>query len=391
MTEERLPGPLTVYRRRAMASDFEISFNDRGYEGGEGDEFEASAALDALDEIDRIEDALSIFRPTSALSRVNLLASEMNVRVDDALWDWIQTSLRLGEETEFAFDITSTPLWRAWGFARRDGEFPSEEALARARELVGAARLRLDEDARTIAFDREGVELNFGAIGKGIALDVAAEVLLDRGVGDFLAQGGKSGAVARGGRRDDYPPTSKFGVSRLPDADSERASEEYDEESGLPIRARLVDAPHEIERDSRDGLQGEFDGRTGWTIGVAHPLAPERRLGEIWLKDRALATSGSTYQFFRSGGKRYSHVVDPRTGYPTVGVLQTTVLAPTATEADALSTAFFVLGVEKSRAICERRGNVSALFALEKATYPGYELVEINLSSDVWRPNVDPR
>ncbi len=384
MTNERLPGPLTVYRRRAMASDFEISFNDRGYESVDGAEFEASAALDALDAIDRIEDALSIFRPTSALSRVNLLASEMDVRVDDALWEWLQTALRLGAETDYAFDVTSTPLWRAWGFARRDGEFPSADVLKRATELVGVARLRLDEDARTIAFDRQGVELNFGAIGKGIALDVASEILSERGVADFLAQGGKSGAVARGGRRDDYPPQETRAGSDVDDSSFDKELDaEVDEESGLPTRSSQRSEPRFAARRTSDD---EFDARTGWTIGVAHPLAPERRLGEIWLKDRALATSGSTYQFFRSGGKRYSHVIDPRTGYPTVGVLQTTVLAPTATEADALSTAFFVLGVEKSREICERRGDVSALFALEKPTYPGYELVEINLSPTVWRP-----
>ena len=124
----------------------------------------------------------------------------------------------------------------------------------------------------------------------------------------------------------------------------------------------------------------------GWTIGVAHPLFPERRLGEICLRDRALATSGSTYQFFRCGGKRYSHVVDPRTGYPTTGVLSTTVLAPTATEADALSTAFFVLGPEKTAAFCAKRPEIGALLVLERETSPGFEIATFNLGPDVWRP-----
>ena len=123
----------------------------------------------------------------------------------------------------------------------------------------------------------------------------------------------------------------------------------------------------------------------GWTIGVAHPLFPERRLGEISLRDRALATSGSTYQFFRCGGKRYSHVVDPRTGYPTTGVLSTTVLAPTATEADALSTAFFVLGPEKTAAFCAKRPEIGALLVLERETSPGFEIATFNLGPDVWR------
>ncbi|MBR5759653.1 MAG: FAD:protein FMN transferase, partial [Thermoguttaceae bacterium] len=115
------PGALTVFRRAAMASDFEAAFNESA------DEDVADAALDALDEVDRVEEALSVFRPTSAVSRLNLLGAEMSVRVDDELWNWIETSIRLGEETDGAFDVASAPLWRVWGFANRDGEFPKEE------------------------------------------------------------------------------------------------------------------------------------------------------------------------------------------------------------------------------------------------------------------------
>ena len=190
-------GPLTVYRRAAMASDFEVSLNATRDDSG------ADAALDALDEVDRIENVLSIFRPTTLASRVNLLASELNVRVDEEFWGWLETAIRFSEETEGAFDVAAAPLWRAWGFAKRDGAFPAPDVIERALELSGIRHLQLDEAERSIAFDEEGVELNFGAIGKGFALDAAAQKLLDGGQTDFLIQGGKSGCVARGGRLND--------------------------------------------------------------------------------------------------------------------------------------------------------------------------------------------
>lgn len=415
-------GPLTVYRRAAMASDFEVSLNATRDDSG------ADAALDALDEVDRIENVLSIFRPTTLASRVNLLAAELNVRVDEEFWGWLETAIRFSEETEGAFDVAAAPIWRAWGFAKRDGAFPAPEVIERALQLSGTRHLQLDEAERSIAFDEEGVELNFGAIGKGIALDAASQKILDGGQTDFLIQGGKSGCVVRGGRLNDdlfvfgdfseeadetnpapYPNDAVFafgsavetvltqGLESFVSSDeSEDDDPEFDEESG-----RRRKTSRRADEEAVEALIPEFlrpDAETerlailskarrynGWTIGVAHPLFPERRIGEIFLRDRALGTSGSTHQFFRCGGKRYSHVVDPRTGYPTTGVLSTTVLAPTATEADALSTAFFVLGPEKTAAFCANRPEIGALLVLERETSPGYEIATHNLGPDVWR------
>lgn len=429
-------GPLTVYRRAAMASDFEVSLNATRDDSG------ADAALDALDEVDRVENVLSIFRPTTLASRVNLLASELNVRVDEEFWGWLETAIRFSEETEGAFDVAAAPIWRAWGFAKRDGAFPAPEIIERALQLSGTRHLQLDEAERSIAFDEEGVELNFGAIGKGIALDAAAQKLLDGGQTDFLIQGGKSGCVARGGRLNDdlfvfgdfsdketdqaeadktrsdvYPENAVFafgsavetvltqGLNAIfssndaksrGDATDENDDPEFDEESGRRRRTSRRDDEEAVEalipeflrpdaETERLALLSKARRFPGWTIGVAHPLFPERRVGEIFLRDRALGTSGSTYQFFRCGGKRYSHVVDPRTGYPTTGVLSTTVLAPTATEADALSTAFFVLGPEKTAAFCAKRPEIGALLVLERETSPGYALATFNLGPDVWR------
>ncbi len=385
------PGPLTIFRREAMASDFEVALNESQ------DEYGADAALDALDEIDRVEEMLSVFRPTSAASRLNLLAAEIPVRVDDELLELMETCIRLGEETNGAFDVAAAPLWRAWGFANREGEFPPEDKLQRALALSGARHVRVDVAQGTVAFDEEGVELNFGGIGKGFALDLAAKKLSDAGLTNFMIQGGKSGLVARGGRFDDYAPgvlaelsTANASVNAVEDEDED---DEFDEESGFKRRRELSDAetldallPEAFKADAEIQAQARLEQESiGWTIGVAHPLAPDKRLGEIWLRDRALATSGSTYQFFRAGGKRYSHIIDPRTGYPTTGVLATTVLAPTATEADAFSTAFFVLGADETEAFCKRRPDVSALLVLERETAPGYEIVTFNMGPEIFR------
>ncbi|MBP5621402.1 MAG: FAD:protein FMN transferase, partial [Thermoguttaceae bacterium] len=239
------PGALTVFRRAAMASDFEAAFNESQ------DEDFADAALDALDEVDRVEEALSVFRPTSAASRLNLLGADMSVRVDEELWNWIETAIRLGEETEGAFDVAAAPLWRVWGFANRDGEFPKEEERRRALELSGIRHLRLNPEDRSIAFDEPGVELDFGAIGKGIALDLAAAKLEERGAFNFLVQGGKSGVVARGGRVGDYSPETLAFLK----GDDEEEDPEIDEESGLPRRGAQSGAQDALDALLPDALR----------------------------------------------------------------------------------------------------------------------------------------
>src|SRR5262249_4156409 len=144
-----------------------------------------------------------------------------------------------------------------------------------------------------VRLDRAGVEINLGSIGKGYALDRMAELLVAEGIENFLIHGGNSSVLGRG----------------------------VGQESG--VRSQELE---ETERETR-----------GWWVGLRHPLVPERRIGEICLRDRALGTSGSGTQFFVHEGKRYGHILDPRTGRPAEGTLSTTVAAPTGAEADALA------------------------------------------------------
>jgi thiamine biosynthesis lipoprotein len=154
----------------------------------------------------------------------------------------------------------------------------------------------LDAGRGTVRFTAPGVELNLGCIGKGYALDRCGELMREAGVDDFLLHGGNSSVLARG---------------------------------------------------SHAARPGD-----GWTVGVHNPLRPQRRLGEICLRGRCLATSGSGTQFFMHRGHRYGHILDPRTGWPAEGVLSVTVLAPTAAEADGLATAMYVMGLQRSLEFC---------------------------------------
>jgi thiamine biosynthesis lipoprotein len=286
---------LLAVRRKVMNDHFEASFPRRNFPQG------TEAALNALDEVERVEQLLSIFRFDSRIHYVNLTAHENPVRLDKELFDLILQCVRLAEETDGAVDITSGALWKVWGFAKRQGRIPSMEELEVAKECTGYQLLELDETAQTIRFKKTGIELNFGCVGKGFALDIAAEKLRELEVHRFLFCGGLSSMLASG---------------------------------------------------------------DGWKIGIAHPLRPGQRLRELALNDIAVSTSGSQKQFFRHGGRRYSHLINPRSGEPAEGILTTTVLAPTATQAELLSTAFFILGAEKAADYCLHHPEISALLTI---------------------------
>lgn len=285
-----------------MACRFELCLNAGQYPN------QTQAALEALERVERLEAQLSYFRPDSELSRLNRAAADGPVEVEPRLFELLSLALDLSHQTGGAFDITSTPLWEAWGFARRAGRIPTDAELGDAMQRVGSGLVELDRVRKTVRFRRAGVRVDLGALGKGYALDRAAEGLAAAAVADYLFHAGQSSILAQGSRVG--PPGS------------------------------LAD---------------------GWSIGVRHPLRPGRRLGEIRLCNRGLGTSAATLQFFRHKGRRYGHILDPRTGQPAQGVLSVTVIAPSATLADALSTAFYVMGPDQTAAFCRARPELAAL------------------------------
>jgi FAD:protein FMN transferase len=275
------------------------------------DEPALSRALEAaLDEVDRIDRLMSHYKAESPLSRLNREASLRPVAVEKELFDFLAESLRYSRESGGAFDVTVGPLMKAWGFFRGGGRVPGDAELAAARERVGYTHVLLDAAARTIAFDRPGMELDLGGIAKGYAVDRAVGVLREAGVAAALVSSGGS---------------TVYGLGAPP-------------------------------------------GREAWTVEVQDPADPSRVAFTLPLRDRALSISGTSEKSFERDGVRYAHIMDPRTGRPVRGVLGVAVLAETGTAGDALDDALFVLGKERGRRYLERIPATEALLFLPAAT-----------------------
>jgi thiamine biosynthesis lipoprotein len=298
---------LVRYARRAMATTFEVVFPY-----GQPESYDI--AEDALDEIDRLESQLTVYRESSEVSRLNRLASHVPVPVEESLFGLLSLAARISADTGGAFDITAGALIKAWGFFRGPRRVPSPDALEEALRSVGMQHVTLVAESKTVRYSRPGLEINLGSIGKGHALDVVAAMLAQRwGVRTALLHGGHSSVYALGG--------------------------------------------------------GPADSH-GWEVGITHPWNPNRRLAMIYLRDRALGTSAATFQHLEHVGRKLGHILDPRSGWPAQGMASASVVAPTAAEADALATAFFILGVEPARAYCETRPEIGALLLPEEAARP---------------------
>lgn len=264
---------------------------------------QVGAASEALDLIDSLEDQMTVYRDQGELVELNRVAAESPTPVEPQLYGLLRRASDYSRDLEGAFDLTSGPLIALWRQAREVGHPPSAEEIAEARKLVGMNFVQFEDEGCRVSFTQPGVALNLGSIGKGYALDRAGQFLLERGVNEFSLIAGGSSLVARGGHA------------------------EY----------------------------------SGWPVSLQHPVLRHRKLGTLMLKNAGMSSSGSTVQFFEFDGRRYGHVIDPRTGWPTDELLTVTVVAQTAERAEALSTAFFVLGVEKALEYCHNHSDVAAV------------------------------
>lgn len=362
---EPLPSPssaartwLTQISREAMACEFEVLLDARKYPAG------PDAAVEALDLVEALEAQLTIYREPSEVSQLNQRAYDQGVEVEKGLFRLCEQSKELWSATGGAFDITAGALSKIWGFYRRQGQMPGREEVAEALAQVGSRHLELDTQKNSVRFLVPGLEINLGAIGKGYTLDRCAELLTSRGIADFLIHGGNSSVLARGERQ------GTGNRSQTAEAGGQRPEVETN--------------PAESPKSQISNLKSPIASSSAWSVGLRHPLRPEQRLAEFVLQDQALGTSGSGSQFFHHQGKRYGHILDPRTGWPADQVLSATVIAPTAAEADALSTAFYVLGIEDARAYCEQHPRISALLVTQERAE--VELHPVNLPDECWRP-----
>jgi thiamine biosynthesis lipoprotein len=261
------------------------------------------ASNTAFARIAKLDDIMSDYSPTSELTLLSQKAGGPPVKVSQDLFDVLSKSQEMARLTNGAFDITVGPLVRLWRRAGRWRDFPDPQRLQQALESVGYSKLRLDSAASSVELLKRGMALDLGGIAKGYAADEALKVLRQFGIDSAL--------VAAGG---------DIAVSHAP------------------------------------------PGSQGWNVGVA-PLdglaVPARRL---LLSDAAVSTSGDSEQFVVIGAKRYSHIVNPKTGVGLIGHATVTVVAPDGTTSDSLATALSVLGPNRGLDLIENMEGAAALF-----------------------------
>jgi thiamine biosynthesis lipoprotein len=297
--------------RYAMAARFEIVLH------GDNEPALRAAGEEALDEIEGLEGRLSFFRPASEIARLNMLAAQQPVRVTPGLFALLERAQFLSEETGGAFDITIAPLVRCWGFMEGSGRLPDAEGFGEARGRVGMHLVQLDPRERTVRFARSGVMLDLGAIGKGYAIERAAETLREAGVSSALLHGGTS---------------SIYAIGRPPNAEAWQVS--------IEDPARRPD-------------------RAAGSPDVREPFAV------VGLNDESLSVSAIWGKFFQAEGETLGHIIDPRTGRPATNAILAAVILPSATDTDALSTALLTLGLSGLERLCAKRPGIRALVVAE--------------------------
>ena len=289
--------PTVAVACQAMATRFEILLH------GDKEVSLRAAGEEALQEIVRLESQLSLYQPSSDLSRINARAAAGPVRVRPPLFRLFQHITELHRDTHGAFDVTIGPLMRCWGFRGGPGHVPTEEALAQARSKTGLGLVNLRPEDYSIRFACEGVVVDLGGIGKGYAIEQAVELLREAGVQHALIHGGTSTAYALGHQPDGRP----------------------------------------------------------WKIAIETHQDPPTLLAAVPLCDQALSVSAVWGKAFQAGTENYGHVLDPRTGRPVTRAQLAAVVTTSATEADALSTALLVEGAEGIDPISSLRPDLRCL------------------------------
>lgn len=257
----------------------------------------------AFAEFNRLETILSVWRPNSDVSRINQAAGKEAVKVGDETLEVVQRGLELAEKTDGKFDITFGALAGLWKFDHdQDDQIPSDEDIQARLPLVGYERVLVDEAARTVKLADAGMRMHLGGIGKGYAVDRAVRMLRAAGLEDFMVQAG--GDMYCAGKKGDRP----------------------------------------------------------WRVGVRDP---RRERSDFFafaeVTNQTFSTSGDYERFFMKDGARYHHILDPDLGRPARGTRSVTVMADDAITADVLSTAVFILGVDRGLPIVESIDGAAAV------------------------------
>jgi FAD:protein FMN transferase len=265
----------------AMGSTFSVVLY-----GSNKDEL-GRAAEAAFDEAHRVDRLLSNYRPDSEWSEVNRTAGLRPVKLSAELFQLLSDCMKYSRQSDGAFDITVGPLIKVWGFYKGEGALPRPADVTDALTRVGYRHVRLDPTARTIHFDRPGVDLDPGGIGKGYAVDRMVGILKRHRVRIALVSASGSSIYGMGA-----PPTEP----------------------------------------------------AGWAITIRAPNHPDTSAATVFLKDMSLSTSGSSEKFFWAEGRTYAHIIDPRTGYPAQGTASVSVMAPHTIDSEAWAKPYFING-----------------------------------------------
>ena len=239
----------------------------------------------AINEMSRIEKLISSWDENSQTSEVNRNAGIKPVEVDSELLNLIERSIGISKLTDGAFDISYASMDRIWKFDGSMKTMPSEEAIKASVSKVGFKNIVLDKKAQTVFLKNKGMKIGFGAIGKGYAADKAKKLLKEKGV--------VSGIINASGDMNTW---------------------------------------------------GKQPNNDAWKVAITNPMDKNKAFALLPIHNEAVVTSGNYEKFVKLNGKRYTHIIDPRTGYPSSGIISVTVFAPKAELADALATSIFVMG-----------------------------------------------
>ncbi|MEY4963586.1 MAG: hypothetical protein RLZZ323_905 [Bacteroidota bacterium] len=252
------------------------------------DSVEAKKYTDlAIAEVKRIENQISDWIPTTQISLVNKNAGIQAVKVDSEVFDLVERAIKISEITDGAFDISYASMDKIWKFDGSMTTMPSEEAIKKSVSKIGYKNIVLDKTNQTVFLKKEGMKLGFGGIGQGYIADKVKDLLFANGCKSGIVN--VSGDINAWGRQSNHEP---------------------------------------------------------WTVGIINPMNKNKVFATFPLENSAVETSGSYEKYVVFNGIRYSHIIDPRTGYPAQGVVSVSVFAKQTEIADALATGIFVLGVE---------------------------------------------
>ena len=266
----------------------------------------APAAIDAaLSEMRRLDGMLSSMNPGSEIAEVSRQAGLKPVKVSAETLSVVERALHFAAISGGSFDPTIFPVMRLWGFGGPESRVPAPDEIAQALVLVDYTKVQVDRAGSTMFLTGKGMAMDLGAIGKGFAVDRMAEVMRKEGVTSFLINAG--GNVYAEGLKSDG---------------------------------------------------------TRWYVAVTDPRRPEDFLGYVRAKDVSIVSSGDYERYFEVDGVRYHHIIDPKTGYPSRTSIGTTILLPSSTDADGLSTTLFILGPDGSADVMSRFPGVGAIFVL---------------------------